>query len=179
MSPDVPQCKNCWKWGHLMFSCRIQGFKYVKCNGPHKSENHCEFGWYCKASEKSNPPWLEMKKGESCLHTFKCSNCQGNHQANSNLCLFWRHRFNKEWQQKKYAKICENRVKSIRSIVRGGPQQWSYKTSGSFHKMFKKTHSSSTLFSKLKSNSISSSSKNLLGPKSVKSLAHKIAKAKL
>ena len=44
MNPGVPQCKNCWKWGHATFSCRIQGSKYVKCNGPHKSENHREFG---------------------------------------------------------------------------------------------------------------------------------------
>jgi len=44
MSPGVPQCKNCWKWGHMTFSCRIQGSKCVKCNGPHKFENHCDFG---------------------------------------------------------------------------------------------------------------------------------------
>jgi len=44
MNLGVPQCKNCWKWGHVIFSCRIQGSKCVKCNGPHKSENHCDFG---------------------------------------------------------------------------------------------------------------------------------------
>ena len=43
MNPGVLQCKNCWKWGHMTFLYRIQGSKYVKCNGPHKSENHCEF----------------------------------------------------------------------------------------------------------------------------------------
>ena len=40
MNPSVPQCKNCWKWKHATFSCRIQGAKCVKCNGPHKSEHH-------------------------------------------------------------------------------------------------------------------------------------------
>ena len=40
MNPGVPQCKNCWKWGHSTFSCRIQGAKCIKCNGPHKSEHH-------------------------------------------------------------------------------------------------------------------------------------------
>ena len=40
MNPGAPQCKNCWKWGHSTFSCRIQGAKYIKCNGPHKSEHH-------------------------------------------------------------------------------------------------------------------------------------------
>jgi len=44
MNPGVPQCKNCWKWGHMTFSCKIQGLKCVKCNGSHKSENHHEFG---------------------------------------------------------------------------------------------------------------------------------------
>jgi len=24
INPGVPQCKNCWKWGHVIFSCRIQ-----------------------------------------------------------------------------------------------------------------------------------------------------------
>ena len=40
MNPSVPQCKNCWKWGHATFSCRIQDAKCVKCNEPHKSEHH-------------------------------------------------------------------------------------------------------------------------------------------
>ena len=40
MNSGVLQCKNCWKWEHTTMSCRIQGSKYVKCNGPHKSKNH-------------------------------------------------------------------------------------------------------------------------------------------
>ena len=40
MNPGVPQCKNCWKWSHATFSCKIQGAKCVKCNSPHKSEHH-------------------------------------------------------------------------------------------------------------------------------------------
>ena len=88
MNPGVLQCKNCWKWGHTTFSCRIQESKYVKCNGPYKSENHRKFGWCCKANDKINPPRMETKKGDPCPHTFKCSNCQGDHQADSNQCLF-------------------------------------------------------------------------------------------
>ena len=56
MNPGVLQCKNCWKWGHAMFLCRIQGARYIKCNGLHKSEHHWEFGWCCKANNKINPP---------------------------------------------------------------------------------------------------------------------------
>ena len=88
MNPGVPQCKNCWKWGHSTFSCHIQGAKCVKCNGPHKSEHHREFSWYCKANAKINPPRLETKKSKPCPHTFKYSNCKGNHQADSNICPF-------------------------------------------------------------------------------------------
>ena len=74
-NPEVPQCKNCWRWGHSTFSCRIQGSKCVKCNGPHKLENHHEFAWCCKANKKTNPPWLKTKKREPCPHLFKCLNC--------------------------------------------------------------------------------------------------------
>ena len=88
MNPGVPQCKNCWKWGYSMFSCRIQGAKCVKCNGSHKSEHYRKFGWCCKANAKTNPPRLETKKGEPCPYKFKCSNCKGDHQADSNHCPF-------------------------------------------------------------------------------------------
>ena len=37
MNLGIPQCKNCWKWSHTTFSCRIQESKYIKYNGPHKS----------------------------------------------------------------------------------------------------------------------------------------------
>ena len=96
MNPGIPQYKNCWKWGHATFSCRIRGTKYIKYNGPHKSEHHREFGWCCKVNDKINPPRLETKKGKPCPHLFKCSNCKGDHQADSNQCPFWRHQFNRE-----------------------------------------------------------------------------------
>ena len=96
MNSGIPQCKNCWKWEHATFSCRIQGSKYIKCNGLYKSKNHCQSGWCCKVNEKTNPPHLETKKGELYLYMFKYSNCQDNHQTDSNLYLFWKHRFNHE-----------------------------------------------------------------------------------
>ena len=123
MNPGVLQCKNCWKWGHSTFSCRIQGAKCVKCNGPHKSEHHREFGWCYKANAKINPPRLETKKGKPCPHNFKCSNCKGDHQADLNICPFWRHHFNREWHIKKYAEIHENRSQSICSEVNGARKQ--------------------------------------------------------
>ena len=43
INPGVSQCKNCWKWEHSTFLCRIQKAKCVKCNGFHKSEHHHYF----------------------------------------------------------------------------------------------------------------------------------------
>ena len=88
INPSISQYKNCWRWGHATMSCCIQGSKCVKYNRPHKSKNHHQFGWCCKANEKTNSPWLKTKKGKPCPHSFKCSNCRGDYQVNSNLCLF-------------------------------------------------------------------------------------------
>ena len=96
MNLGVPQYKNCWRWGHSTFSCQIQETKCVKYNGPHKSEHHRQFLWCYKANEKMNLPKLEMKKSKLYLHFFKYSNCQGDHQADSNICPFWRHQFNQQ-----------------------------------------------------------------------------------
>ena len=75
MNLNMLQCKNCWRWGHTIFSCRVQESKYVKYNELHKSENHCKFRWCCKVNEKLNPPHLKTKKGEPCPYLFKYSNC--------------------------------------------------------------------------------------------------------
>ena len=92
----VPQYKKCWKWGHITYSYRVQGSKYIKYNGPHISEHHCQFFWCCKANPKTNPLRLETKQGKPCPHSFRYLNCKGDHQANSNLCPFWKHCFNRE-----------------------------------------------------------------------------------
>ena len=101
----------------MTFSYRIQESKYIKCNGPHKSEHHCYFAWCCKANFKINLLRLEMKQGKLCSYLFKCLNCKGNHQANFNMCPFWKHRFNKEWYMKKYQEIHNNRKNLIYSVV--------------------------------------------------------------
>lgn len=96
MNLGIPQCKNCRNWGHTMGFCRIQGSKYVKCNRSQMLEHHQQFGWCCKVNSKINPPWLETKKEEPCPHMFKCVNYKSDHQANPNVCPFWKHCFNKE-----------------------------------------------------------------------------------
>jgi len=84
MNPGVPQCHNCWKWGHLTFSCRAHSSKCQKCGGPHKLKYHRDMVWCCKANDKTNPPHLETAKGLLCPHLFKCVNCKGDHMADNN-----------------------------------------------------------------------------------------------
>jgi len=100
MNLEVMQCKNCWRWGHMVGVCHIQGAKYVKCNGPHLSSHHYYFAWCYKANDKLNPSRLETKKGKPCPHSFKCLNCKRDHQADPKECPFWKHHFNKKWHSK-------------------------------------------------------------------------------
>ena len=117
MNPGVLQYKNCWKWEHATFACRIQKSKCIKYNGLHKSEHYHHFAWCCKVNNKTNSPRLETKQGELCPHIFKCSNYKGKHQADSNICLFWKHYFNREWHSKKYQTLCRSRRQLIHSVV--------------------------------------------------------------
>lgn len=72
----------------MTFVCHAHGSKCVKCNSSYKVEHYKEIAWYYKANFKTNSPRLETKKGESCLYMFKCINCKGEHQANSNTYSF-------------------------------------------------------------------------------------------
>ena len=51
----------------------------MKYNGSYKTEYHCHFVWCCKANFKTNPLRLKTKQGKLYPHTFKYSNCKGNH----------------------------------------------------------------------------------------------------
>jgi len=61
MNLRVLQCKNCWKWGHITFSYRIQGSRCIKCNSLHRTEHHYHFSWCYKVNKKTNSSRLEMK----------------------------------------------------------------------------------------------------------------------
>ena len=87
---------------------------------------------------KNNPLRLETKQGEPYLHTFKCMNCRGDYQADSNLCLFWKHWFHREWHSKKYQELHDSRRQLICSTV-SSVQVWLWKKSKSFCKMFERT----------------------------------------
>ena len=117
MNLDVPQYKNCWKWGHSTGICQFQGSKCTMCNSPHHTDNHRDFVWCCKANAKINSPRLKTKKGEPCSHLFKYINCKRSHVTNLVECPFWKHHFNKEWHTKEYTKLWETRRESIHSNV--------------------------------------------------------------
>jgi len=72
-----------------------------------------EIAWYCKENLKANLPRLEI----TYPHTFKCINCKGEHQVNSNTCPFWKNYFNKDWYGKKQQKFYESRVILICSVM--------------------------------------------------------------
>ena len=125
INSGILQCKNCWKWSHTTFACHFQGSWYVKYNGPHKVKHHWHFTWCCKANFKINPPCLETKQGELCPYTFKCINCKGDYQADSNICPFWYYCFNKEWHMRKYQELRDVRNWSIHSAVNSNNQWFS------------------------------------------------------
>ena len=103
MNPGVPQCKNCWKWGHSTLSCCSHISRCAKCYGAHITEHHREKAGCCMENKKLNRS--ATKEGKPCPHIFKCMNCKGDHQANSYSCPYWRNRFNREWHGRKQQKL--------------------------------------------------------------------------
>ena len=103
MNLGVPQCKNCWKWEHSTLSCCSHISRCAKCYGAHITKHHREKAWCCMENKKAN--CLATKKGELCLHVFKCINCKGNHQADSYSCPYWRNCFNHEWYGRKQQEL--------------------------------------------------------------------------
>ena len=96
MNSRISQYKNCWKQGYTMFMCHVHGSKCIKCNGSHKIEYYRHFVWCFKVNFKTNPPRLKMKSDKLCLHSFKCINYKRDYQADSYMCPFWKHQFNKK-----------------------------------------------------------------------------------
>ena len=105
MNPGILQCKNYWKQSHITFIYYTYRAKCQRYNSLYKLEHHREIVWYCKANFKTNPSKLEIKKGESCTHLFKYTSCKDEYQMDSNNCLFWKHRFNRNLYNKELQKL--------------------------------------------------------------------------
>ena len=103
MNPGIPQCKNCWKWGHSTLSCRSHISRCTKCYRAHDTKHYREKAWCCMENKKANHAATNV--GESCPHVFKCVNCKGDHQADSYSCPYWRNQFNKDWHGRKQQEL--------------------------------------------------------------------------
>ena len=103
INPGVPQCKNCWKWGHSTLSCHSHISRCAKCYGAHITKHHREKAWCCMENKKAN--CSATKEGKPCPHIFKCMNCKGNHQADSYSCPYWCNHFNCEWHGRKQQEL--------------------------------------------------------------------------
>ena len=99
MNPGIPQCKNCWKWGHSTLSCHSHISRCAKCYEAHTTEHHREKAWYCMENKKANR--AATKEGKLCPHIFKCMNFKGDHQADSYSCHYWHNCFNRDWHGRK------------------------------------------------------------------------------
>ena len=84
----IPQCKNCWKWGHSILSSCSHISRCAKCYGAHDSNHHREKAWCCMKNKKAN--CVATIVGEPCPYVFKCINCKGDHQVDSYSCPYWR-----------------------------------------------------------------------------------------
>ena len=54
MNPGIPQCKNCWKWGHSTLSCHSHIPRCAKCYGAHTTKHHREKAWCYMENKKAN-----------------------------------------------------------------------------------------------------------------------------
>jgi len=105
----VPVCQRCWRWGHPSMVCRAISIVCPHCNGPHKAEEHRKVASCCKGNTNANPPILPTPQSiTECPHKAHCINCGGSHAANSRKCKFWDHRFDQQWINAKYAKVCQH-----------------------------------------------------------------------
>jgi len=62
MNLGILQCKNCWKWGHLILSCCSHISRCAKCYGAHVTGHHREKAWCCMENKKTNQ--TPTKEGE-------------------------------------------------------------------------------------------------------------------
>ena len=110
MHPGLAQCRCCWRWGHPTHKCRFLrlGERCAKCFGTHRTENHRVFAMCCKANPKANPPTKGTSASLDCPHAFRCVNCGGNHAADDVKCVYFKHRFDHPWHQRRAEEVKED-----------------------------------------------------------------------
>ncbi|CAA7269044.1 unnamed protein product [Cyclocybe aegerita] len=98
----VPLCQRCWKWGHPTVACKVKQLSCPICSGPHEQKEHCQHAGCCKGNTKAKPPVPPTPRDQPCPHKGRCVNCHKDHAANSALCKFWAHRYDREWIMAEY-----------------------------------------------------------------------------
>ncbi|KAK1217143.1 hypothetical protein PQX77_020205 [Marasmius sp. AFHP31] len=104
-NPGTPICQRCCRWGHSANSCRAPQPRCPKCLEPHLAKEHRSSAGCCKGNSKATPLVPPMPAGDPCPHRSTCANCRGDHSAFEQKCPFWRHRFDREWIDAKYAEV--------------------------------------------------------------------------
>ncbi|CAA7267769.1 unnamed protein product [Cyclocybe aegerita] len=98
----VPLCHCCWKWGHPTVACKAKQLSCPICLGPHEQKEHRQHAGCCKGNTKAKPPVPPTPHDQPCPHKGRCVNCHKDHAANSALCKFWAHRYDREWIMAEY-----------------------------------------------------------------------------
>src|SRR6267154_4313127 len=127
MHPGLAQCRCCWRWGHPTHKCRFLRFgeRCAKCFGTHRTENHRTFAHCCKPNPKANPPTKGTSAAIDCLHAFRCVNCGGSHAADDVKCVYFKHRFDRPWHQRRAE---EEKEDDLRALARNG--RWLFSMKG-------------------------------------------------
>jgi len=106
----APLCQRCWRWGHTIGGCKAPQLRCSHCSGPHKSESHPHACGLCKGNLKAKPPVPPTAADQPCPHPARCCNCRERHPATDRKCPFWRHHYDPQWINAKYAKVRVHRA---------------------------------------------------------------------
>ncbi|CAA7269302.1 unnamed protein product [Cyclocybe aegerita] len=101
---DLPRWR-CWKWGHPTVACKAKQLSCPICSGPHEQKEHRQHAGCCKGNTKVKPPVLPTPHDQPCPHKGRCVNCHKDRAANSALCKFWAHRYEREWIMAEYRQL--------------------------------------------------------------------------
>ncbi|KAI9057934.1 hypothetical protein FKP32DRAFT_1545592, partial [Trametes sanguinea] len=88
----VPQCANCWTWGHPVVSCNYPNAICARCGGPHPASLHNKKAACCRDAPGFGTDDFR------CPHPPRCCNCDGPHYASDRrACPFFAHRADAAW----------------------------------------------------------------------------------
>ncbi|THH18738.1 hypothetical protein EUX98_g8905 [Antrodiella citrinella] len=117
-NPHVPQCQNCFCWGHLAYTCKKVPVCSFCGRCGHKIEDHNVMASCCSATntkDKALPPAEFCDATTSCGP--RCHNCGEPHAATARICDFFKKRTNSGWHgenRSAYDKGFDPKAKKVR-----------------------------------------------------------------